>query len=204
MTCHLCMHLHDLLQQDPRILWKSPKRVGDTDGHDIKHRLQACLPSHTHAQTHTLKVCGPSLIDQNNVAAMAFNPARDLCCCNPSLCHLRSSWSFLFMMCPSPPLFGPAGQPLPMYRNNNWGIFVFRFHVRGLGFSSVRVCSPHVCNAYLSKRWLKCITTFFLDDCEVVFLYLSSLFDLGAEETDQPSRFCVSHWNNSSGKILPI
>lgn len=142
---------------------KNPPEVTDESRRHRRawHQIQITgTAARSHARTHTLKVCGPSLIDQNNVAAMAFSPARDLCCCNPSLCHLRSYWSFLFMMCPSPLLFGPAGQPLPMYRNNNWGIFVFRFHVWGLGFSSVHVCSPRVCGAYLSKHWLKCVAFF--------------------------------------------
>lgn len=55
---------------------------------------------HAYKRTHILKVCGPSLIDQNNVAAVTFSPGTD-----QLYIYIGVS---LLLMCRSLLLFGPG------------------------------------------------------------------------------------------------
>lgn len=96
---------------------------------------------HANTHTHTMKVCGPSLIDQNNVAAVTFSLGRNYL---PRLCLSLSQLYVhvglpVFLMCLSFLPFGPAA--LLETETINAG-YLYCDWV--LGFSSAHTCKEQL------------------------------------------------------------
>lgn len=110
----------------------------------------------TNTHTHTLKVCSPPLIDQNNVAAVTFSLGRNyLSCLCLSLSHLYVHIGVSLFFCLALQRCTVCVALINFHRNNNCRIFMFWLDV-SLGFSSAHACTQqlYLIYSYWYKHWL--------------------------------------------------